>query len=557
MKKLIQKNIFILIIFIIMTSCATQFDASNQSGQEAKATSGIKDLNNNSAQSNFKFTTLTWEDDCFDWLNANALAGQNGWTKANPNAASAKIVKAPGNDKEILLDPKSAHLIMVKGVGTQNNGKHVFGFRTKITSDGKDASMGKVEVKATTDNIAWDKKFQIYIGVGLRYQSLNNGSTALLNNIEKGQWYDIECLIDLDNNRVDIVIFKEGAVINFIRNLLMDDGPIAGLGISAWDLPGAVYIDDIFGYKINNPALSLESPPYKFDFGYYFVDSNYNKINSDPDGKIYNYFDEVADYTDLVYIGGNGNNKDWDKIFVKAVKNAVNGNKKIYLAFNMEGKQFKNGEDFIYPDSQKNRDRQLIKNVLDIKGLPSGWWDKVKYLELCDEPEWGNSEQIDLRYQLLEDVLKTYSQYYFKNSVGVCYNDFIFNDTGHQGKIKKSKLQWATFQAYILDAGDKEPDYYESKIEEMVNNFDDLLNNEQSMIIAMKAYDKDNTWKNLNTLTEMQFSTYRAAKMIADKAPKRLLALTMFSYGRPGGTRSHPVLQYAHRKIYNTISSVR
>ncbi len=70
----------------------------------------------------------------------------------------------------------------------------------------------------------------------------------------------------------------------------------------------------------------------------------------------------------------------------------------------------------------------------------------------------------------------------------------------------------------------------------------------KSIGIVMMAYDRNGLWTNMSTLQQLQFPAY--LESINDT---RVIALTMFSYARPGGTRDHPMLKYVHELMASAM----
>ncbi len=60
----------------------------------------------------------------------------------------------------------------------------------------------------------------------------------------------------------------------------------------------------------------------------------------------------------------------------------------------------------------------------------------------------------------------------------------------------------------------------------------------------MQAYDRNGVWTDLSTLVPLQTAAYDLAR-----DDSRVLALTMFSYARPGGSLNHPELAHEHQRI--------
>ncbi|MFQ6021936.1 MAG: PKD domain-containing protein [Acidiferrobacterales bacterium] len=187
-----------------------------------------------------------WEEDRFDSLRRGPLHGQNGWFRAARNRASAIVVPAAGGGNLLHVDPRRrATIVMGKNVPDQVNGRHVFGFRVRVTG-ATTPSIAKIEMQ-TRRNFRWDKKFQIYFGNSMRLNYGRDGrAVVFLAPTESGRWYAVECLMDLDTGVVDVRV--DGVLV--AAGIPMHPGPITSLGLSGWDRAGAVRLDDLVGSRI-------------------------------------------------------------------------------------------------------------------------------------------------------------------------------------------------------------------------------------------------------------------------------------------------------------------
>lgn len=190
-------------------------------------------------------TPVVWEDDDFDNLNLGSLNGQNGWVQVPGDRSSPEVVaEAGGNILEIEAGT-DATIIVGKDVPNQSDGRHTLSFRVRVT-DAVHPSLAKIEVQTTSANL-WGKKFQVYFGNSMR---LNYGPTpgqayTFLHQTEMGRWYDIRLEINLDAELVSVFVDDALAA----SNIPIYPGHITNLGISGWDRPGKVDLDDLLGVK--------------------------------------------------------------------------------------------------------------------------------------------------------------------------------------------------------------------------------------------------------------------------------------------------------------------
>jgi hypothetical protein len=72
---------------------------------------------------------------------------------------------------------------------------------------------------------------------------------------------------------------------------------------------------------------------------------------------------------------------------------------------------------------------------------------------------------------------------------------------------------------------------------------------DKKIVLVMQAYARNGAWTNLDTLRDLQTATYQQAF-----DDPRVVAITMFSYGRPSGTREHrEQLKPPHLRISEKI----
>ena len=191
-------------------------------------------------------TPVIWEDDDFDSLALGALAGQNGWSLAAPDRSSPVVVADVSGGNILEIDAGTLETIVVnKNVLSQTTGIHELNFRVRVTG-GTVPSMAKIEVRPTT-GVGWDKLFQIYFGDSMRinYGPAPGQAFTFICATQLGKWYDILVKIDLDSQLATIWVDNDLAA----QNIPIYPGPITNLGISGWDFPGSVHLDDLIGVK--------------------------------------------------------------------------------------------------------------------------------------------------------------------------------------------------------------------------------------------------------------------------------------------------------------------
>jgi hypothetical protein len=189
------------------------------------------------------YPAALWLNDHFDDLVNGSLHGQANWYKAASNRASAVVINDPAGDKALEIDPgPGATIVMGKNIPNQNGGRHILGFLVGLI-DADSPSVAKIEVR-NNGNSGWDKKFQIYFGNTMRVNYAPNGAAVtFVTTTEMWRWYHVQLDLDLDLNLLNIWVDDTLAA----EDIPIHPGPITALGLSGWDRPGAVYLDDLMG----------------------------------------------------------------------------------------------------------------------------------------------------------------------------------------------------------------------------------------------------------------------------------------------------------------------
>jgi Tol biopolymer transport system component len=195
---------------------------------------------------------VIWEDDDFDAMSPGQLDGQNGWFRAAPDRASPVVAPAAGGGNFLLIDAgPDQTIVMGKDVPNQLDGQHSLSVRVLVEAEHPGCaffdSLAKIEV-GTVRNNGWDKKFQLYFGS--RTMRFNYGPTlrdavGIVPQTQLGHWYSIRVDFNMNTDRADVWV--DGALA--ARDVPMHPGPIVGLGVSGWDLPGYVQLDDLRGLR--------------------------------------------------------------------------------------------------------------------------------------------------------------------------------------------------------------------------------------------------------------------------------------------------------------------
>lgn len=200
---------------------------------------------------------VVWEDDDFDSLTPGELDGQSGWFRAAPDRASAIVAPSAGGGNLLHIDAGPGEtIVMGKDVPDQANGQHTLTARVLVEAnpnyfgcafaDGAFLdSLAKIEVR-TNPNGGWDKKFQLYFGsrtMRINYGPTQRDAVPILTRTQLGHWYTIQVNFDLNTELAQVWV--DGVLA--ARDVPIHPGPVTDLGLSGWDLPGYVQLDDLHG----------------------------------------------------------------------------------------------------------------------------------------------------------------------------------------------------------------------------------------------------------------------------------------------------------------------
>lgn len=140
---------------------------------------------------------------------------------------------------------------MDKNVPDQAGGQHVLSVRVLVEAPHPGCaffdSLAKIEVR-TVPSGGWEKKFQLYFGsrsMRINYGPGRYDAVTIVPQTEPGRWYTIQVFIDLNTEKANVWV--DGALA--AQGVAIHPGPIVDLGLSGWDLPGYVLLDDLRGVR--------------------------------------------------------------------------------------------------------------------------------------------------------------------------------------------------------------------------------------------------------------------------------------------------------------------
>ena len=262
----------------------------------------------------------------------------------------------------------------------------------------------------------------------------------------------------------------------------------------------------------------LPAPNHPIEFAYYFSDGRYGDVYSEVSGFTNTYhawvrrgYESFSEETDDV----------WIPKMEAGVRRAFQDNKNIYLALGMERDQVT---------------ETTINRVLD---MMRPYWSKVTRIELADEPNWTRAQT----EQYIRDIKsKLRTRDLSDKPMGVVYTN---NQLMQQDMLFSDGLDWVGIEAYIDPPGSNTSSVNVGALSSFLSQAKQRVPSSKDIVIVMMAYARNGAWTNLTTLKDLQSPAYYAAYN-----DRRIKAITMFSYGRPSGTREHgDILRAVHRAI--------
>jgi len=277
-----------------------------------------------------------------------------------------------------------------------------------------------------------------------------------------------------------------------------------------------------FSFAWNTAANPLPAPNHPIDFGYFLVDGRYGDHRS-----------EVNSYTNLYhawarrgYEANSGTPDDeWLRELQKALKNAAAEGRRIYLNLNLQ----EQAPGRITP----------VDRVLDVA---APYWSHIVRVELADEPEWDRA-QTEAQIDALHARIRAHGLP--PRPMGVIYTR---DQTLTTDAIFAANLDFVIIEAYVEAPGSADPQVNIDFLGNTITAAKNRVPADKQIGLVMQAYARNGGWTNIDTLRDLQAPTY----LLAHDDP-RVVMISMFSYGRPSGTRQHQELRTPHRLIGERI----
>ena len=280
--------------------------------------------------------------------------------------------------------------------------------------------------------------------------------------------------------------------------------------------------------------LPSPSNPNLTRLGYYFVNERYGDDTA-----------AVFPYTNLymaIPAGYNTDLSDWQTPFRASLAKAVQHNKAIYLHMT-EGTQG--------PPEDPTRQVFTWDAVL---AVAREFWGSVVYVEVAHEERGITASTLEQKIARLNAML---------DARGLARRPTVALFTREESlttnAIQAASLSHVAIEAYQCGPGSPDPQVDIQNMTTFLANAKNRVRQvNKRVILVMMAYDRRSggtlqnptsdpecpMWTDMSRVAALQLPVYNAAYN-----DTIVSAITMFSYSRPGGSETHPILQPIHREI--------
>ncbi len=270
-------------------------------------------------------------------------------------------------------------------------------------------------------------------------------------------------------------------------------------------------------FSIASAQVPPPTNPNLRHFGYYFADGRYGDFSS-----------EVFPYTNLYVAipdGYDTNNPNWQPLLSSSLQNAVANNKDIYLIM----REYSPGQQVITWDA-----------ILD---TTAPFWSRVAYIDVAQESDilGLTAAQMEAKITTLKTKLDARGLSYKPFGVTFQVGDVLTNDA-----LYAPSLSFAAVEAYV-DNPSADAAVTVASLNGFLDQAKDRIRGAgKSAVLIMQGFDRGQTFwqQNLDVLVAIQDPVY--LKAYNDPV---VVAITIFAYGRPGGTRQYAQLQSKHRDM--------
>lgn len=252
---------------------------------------------------------------------------------------------------------------------------------------------------------------------------------------------------------------------------------------------------------------------------YYYLDGRYGDYFS----KV-GYIDTYHAWARMQYAKDYTNESvsAWLPRMVSKVARAYGAGRSIIIGLNM----------------QDPRDAQprAIKAVLSAM---KPYWDKVIAIDIADEPKWG-AIKTTTEARRVKRIVGSLGL--AKRPVFITYSvNQILKGNAHNAP----GLDTVGVEFYLEPPGPTDLRVAATMMEERIKKLLSRVNATKKIVVVGQAYSRNYEWKSIPALVAIQEPIFKAAKDLGT----RLVALNLFSYGRPSGTFEYPDLKAEHKRL--------
>jgi hypothetical protein len=255
------------------------------------------------------------------------------------------------------------------------------------------------------------------------------------------------------------------------------------------------------------------APNHAIDFGYYYQDGRYGDFSQE----VYPYTNlglaSPTSYDSAATWGNPNPALDIRPLFTKTLAEAHAAGKSVFLM----------------PGPEADWDKTL--------DVATPFWKDIKYCQLYHEDtttDRATAEATTARF--LANV----------SARGLAKP--LITALESPGPETASNTDVVEIEAYIPQPFNQDDPANVGRLTSIIDARKATVQSGKRIGIVMMAYDRNGLWTNISTLTQLQFPAY-----LESAADARVIALTMFSYARPGGTRDHPMLKYVHQLMASAM----
>ncbi|HZV03209.1 MAG TPA: hypothetical protein VFF73_41275 [Planctomycetota bacterium] len=287
----------------------------------------------------------------------------------------------------------------------------------------------------------------------------------------------------------------------------------AGIGSGSSSSPGATTAPST---SQTAPPGTLPVPPapnHPIDFGYYYQDGRYGDFSP-----------EVYPYTNLALASPTA----YDSAATWGNANPTL-DKKALLAKTLAEAHAAKKTLFLMPGPEADWDKTL--------DAATPYWSDIKYCQLYAEDTTTDRATAEAT-----------TGRFLANVAGRGLAKPLITALESPGPETASNTDVVEIEAYIPQPFNQDDPANVGRLTSIIDARKATVQPGKSIGIVMMAYDRNGLWTNVSTLQQLQFPAY--LESINDT---RVIALTMFSYARPGGTRDHPMLKYVHELMASAM----